>query len=593
MKKILSGLTAFFIAAGTAQAQTASTYPSFADLVEKLSPSVVNISTTQKPENLEGGDIISLKNLPGSDGQISPLGQEHYALGSGFLVDEEGYILTNGHVIDHASSINVILVDNSQHQAKVIGTDSKTDLALIKIDTDKKLIPARLGDSDKIRVGDWILAIGNPFGLGGSVTAGIVSAKSRDIESGPYDNYIQTDASINQGNSGGPMFNLDGDVIGINTAIFSTTGGNMGISFAIPVNNAKFVIKELKKSGTVNRGWIGVRVLPQMMENNSIANIPTGIQVSSVSENSPAAKAGIQAGDIITALNGNPAESAQIFSRLVSESAIDSTITLNIWRGGQFQTLDIKVKAMPQTSDNQTGNQTANITAAPEEIPSATIETAPSGETPASEGQNLSEILNEAVNPQSEGQQPAPQPASPENSAAQSAAEVDQTPAAPLTSSTSSTPSTPSTPTAQADAPAASQPTETANTPSTESPEKDNFDINTIAPEIAPADVTEKASYTIPGSGMMVRNITIQDINEMDIKADTMGVIVVSTLPNSEAAVKGIRPGLVITKINKRNIYNTDSAKSAIYDKTDDNLYTFTVQDGENINNVTLKMKIK
>ncbi len=590
MKKILSGLTAFFIAAGTAQAQTASTYPSFADLVEKLSPSVVNISTTQKPENLEGGDIISLKNLPGSDGQISPLGQEHYALGSGFLVDEEGYILTNGHVIDHASSINVILADNSQHQAKVIGTDSKTDLALIKIDTDKKLIPARLGDSDKIRVGDWILAIGNPFGLGGSVTAGIVSAKSRDIESGPYDNYIQTDASINQGNSGGPMFNLDGDVIGINTAIFSTTGGNMGISFAIPVNNAKFVIKELKKSGTVNRGWIGVRVLPQMMENNSIANIPTGIQVSSVSENSPAAEAGIQAGDIITALNGNPAESAQIFSRLVSESAIDSTITLNIWRGRQFQTLDIKVKAMPQTSDNQTGNQTANITAAPEEIPSATIETAPSGETPASEGQNLSEILNEAVNPQSEGQQPAPQPASPENSAAQSAAEVDQTPAAPLTSSTSSTPLTP---TAQADAPAASQPTETANTPSTESPEKDNFDINTIAPEIAPADVTEKASYTIPGSGMMVRNITIQDINEMDIKADTMGVIVVSTLPNSEAAVKGIRPGLVITKINKRNIYNTDSTKSAIYDKTDDNLYTFTVQDGENINNVTLKMKIK
>lgn len=585
MKKILSGLTAFFIAAGTAQAQTASTYPSFADLVEKLSPSVVNISTTQKPENLEGGDIISLKNLPGSDGQISPLGQEHYALGSGFLVDEEGYILTNGHVIDHASSINVILADNSQHQAKVIGTDSKTDLALIKIDTDKKLIPARLGDSDKIRVGDWILAIGNPFGLGGSVTAGIVSAKSRDIESGPYDNYIQTDASINQGNSGGPMFNLDGDVIGINTAIFSTTGGNMGISFAIPVNNAKFVIKELKKSGTVNRGWIGVRVLPQMMENNSIANIPTGIQVSSVSENSPAAQAGVQAGDIITALNGNPAESAQIFSRLVSESAIDSTITLNIWRGGQFQTLNINVKAMPQTSDNQTGNQTADTTAAQEEIPSsAAAETTPSEGIPASEGQNLSEILNEAVNPQPAEQQPVPQPASQENSVAQPAAESVQTPAAPLAATAPAT---------QTDTPAAPQPSEKTDTPAAASPEKDNFDINTIAPEIAPADVTEKASYTIPGSGMMVRNITIQDINEMDIKADTMGVIVVSTLPNSEAAVKGIRPGLVITKINKRNIYNTDSAKSAIYDKTDDNLYTFTVQDGENINNVTLKMKIK
>ena len=517
MKKILLGVTAMLIAAGPARAQTSPFYPSFADLVEKLSPSVVNISTTQKPENLEGGDIISLKNLPAGDGQISPIGQEHYALGSGFLVDENGYILTNSHVIDRASSINVILADNSQHQATVIGTDDKTDLALIKIDTDKKLVPVRLGDSDKIRVGDWILAIGNPFGLGGSVTAGIVSAKSRDIESGPYDNYIQTDASINQGNSGGPMFNLNGDVIGINTAIFSTTGGNMGVSFAIPVNNAKFVIKELKNSGKVNRGWIGVRVQPQMTEAEPTTNVPAGILVSSVSENSPAAQTGVQAGDIITSLNGGKVESAQVFSRLVSESPVNSSIILDIWRNGQTQTLNISVKEMPLGTNETPVAQTTEETA-------------------------------------------------------------------------------PATPDAEKDAKTPENPT-TTDSSAEEKPVVQNtaeeLKVEEIAPDIAAANITEKSSYTIPGSGMIVRNITIQDLNEMDMEADTMGVIVVSTLPNSEAAVKGIRPGLIITKINNRNIYNTDSTKSAVYDKAPNDLYTFTLLDGKNINTVTIKMKVQ
>ena len=555
MKKLLSGLSAFFLALGSfspaaAQSATGTPYPSFADLVEKLSPSVVNISTTQKPENLEGGDVVSLKNLP-ENKQISPLGQEHYALGSGFLLDEEGYIITNSHVIDRADKINVILSDNSQHQAKVIGTDNKTDLALIKIDTDKKLMPVNLGDSDKIRVGDWILAIGNPFGLGGSVTAGIVSAKSRDIESGPYDNFIQTDASINQGSSGGPMFNLDGEVIGINAAIFSTTGGNMGISFAIPVNNAKFVIRELKNSGSVKRGWIGVRVQPQLTEANSVGNIPNGILISSVTEGSPAADAGIQAGDIILALNEQDMDSAQIFSRLVSESPVKGKITLKLWHNGQIENRIVNVEEMPAETN---GQETAVVP----EHQAQTDSAAPTAEkqqsqTPPSE-QSLGQILNEAVKPQ------------PENKPEQQMPPVEPQPAAAPQ---------PPLPESAAAAPAPSD------------------DIADIAPDIAPADVNEKASYTIPGSGMMVRNITIQDINEMELKADTMGVIVVSTIPNSEAAVKGIRPGLIITKINKRNIYNTDSAKSAVYEKTENDQYTFMVQDGKHINTVTLNMKVK
>lgn len=555
MKKLLSGLSAFFLALGSlspaaAQSAAGTPYPSFADLVEKLSPSVVNISTTQKPENLEGGDVVSLKNLP-ENKQISPLGQEHYALGSGFLLDEEGYIITNSHVIDRADKINVILSDNSQHQAKVIGTDNKTDLALIKIDTDKKLMPVNLGDSDKIRVGDWILAIGNPFGLGGSVTAGIVSAKSRDIESGPYDNFIQTDASINQGSSGGPMFNLDGEVIGINAAIFSTTGGNMGISFAIPVNNAKFVIRELKNSGSVKRGWIGVRVQPQLTEANSVGNIPNGILISSVTEGSPAADAGIQAGDIILALNEQDMDSAQIFSRLVSESPVKGKITLKLWHNGQIENRIVNVEEMPAETN---GQETAVVP----EHQAQTDSAAPAAEkqqsqTPPSE-QSLGQILNEAVKQQ------------PEDKSEQQM---------PMVAPQSATAPQPSLPESAAAAPAQSD------------------DIADIAPDIAPADVNEKASYTIPGSGMMVRNITIQDINEMELKADTMGVIVVSTIPNSEAAVKGIRPGLIITKINKRNIYNTDSAKSAVYEKTENDQYTFMVQDGEHINTVTLNMKVK
>lgn len=323
--------------------------PSFADLVEQLSPSVVNISTTPKAENTDTPEQLLSGTVSDAD-ILSASPSTHVALGSGFILDEEGYILTNGHVIENASEITVILHDNTPLAAVLVGTDKKTDLALIKVDTNHKLTPVKFGDSDKIRVGDWILAIGNPFGLGGSVTAGIVSAKSRDIASGPYDNFIQTDASINQGSSGGPMFNLQGEVIGINTAIFSTTGGSMGIGFAIPANQAHFVIKQLKERGKVTRGWIGIKIQPHSddIAQSLDLNGQSGIIISGVTEGSPAKQSGLEAGDILLSVNNQPTGNTQSFSRLIAESPIGSEITVSLWRNGQTLNKKIKILPMPE-----------------------------------------------------------------------------------------------------------------------------------------------------------------------------------------------------------------------------------------------------
>lgn len=322
--------------------------PSFADLVEQLSPSVVNISTVQK-ESLDDLDSNPLLNGADPFGTINVESPAHAALGSGFIIDDNGYILTNSHVIENASDISVIMSDNDVLPAKVIGFDKKTDLALIKIETTKKLQPVKFGDSDQIRVGDWILAIGNPFGLGGSVTAGIVSAKSRDIESGPYDNFIQTDASINQGSSGGPMFNLNGEVIGVNTAIFSTTGGSMGVGFAIPINLTHFVINQLKDNGEVRRGWIGVRIQQNSVDlSQSLgANRKQGVVVSSVNEQASAAKSGIEAGDIILSFDGIDIDNTKNFSRMVAETEIGKTVAVKIWRNQNEITLNVLIEEMP------------------------------------------------------------------------------------------------------------------------------------------------------------------------------------------------------------------------------------------------------
>lgn len=292
-------LFAFFIASLGFSGEAGAQFPSFADLAEKLTPSVVNISSFSQSETENGEG-----NTPLSE-----------SLGSGFIIDGNGYIITNNHVVDKAESISITLSDDTKTEARVIGKDPKTDLALIKIETKRPLNAVKFGDSDKIRVGDWVLAIGNPFGLGSSVTAGIVSAKSRDIESGPYDSFIQTDASINQGNSGGPMFNLQGEVIGISSAIFSTTGASQGVGFAIPANLAGWVISQLKEHGEVKRGWIGIKIQPNTPEIADSLGISAnqGVVVSGVTEQGPAQKAGLQAGDIVLSFNRQPIDNTKIF----------------------------------------------------------------------------------------------------------------------------------------------------------------------------------------------------------------------------------------------------------------------------------------
>ena len=327
--------------------------PSFADLVEKLQPGVVNISTTHLPEEMESADdtlgIVSPN--PQIQDYFAPHNPQQLSLGSGFIVDEDGYIVTNYHVINKAQEIMVTLADERLFKAEIIGTDVKTDLALIKIQTQEKLPTVALGDSDDIRVGDWVIAIGNPFGLGGSVSVGIVSAKSRDIDAGAYDNFIQTDASINQGSSGGPMFNAQGEVIGINSAIYSTTGGSMGIGFAVPINLAKFVIAELKVKGKVERGWLGIKIqaTPAVLpEEISTPDQSEGIVITSVSENSPATKAGIEAGDIILSLNGKKADTPKDFSRNVAETEPNTQIRLQVWRENKILPFELKTEKMPE-----------------------------------------------------------------------------------------------------------------------------------------------------------------------------------------------------------------------------------------------------
>lgn len=279
-------------------------------------------------------------------------------------------------MIDKADSISVTLHDNTKLEAEVIGTDSKTDLALIKINAPQPLFPVKIGDSDKIRVGDWILAIGNPFGLGSSVTAGIISAKSRDIESGPYDSFIQTDAAINQGNSGGPMFNMNGEVIGISSAIFSTTGANQGIGFAIPVNLAEWVISQLKQHGTVKRGWIGIKIQPNTAEISANMGINTnqGVVVSGTSEKSPAQQAGLLAGDIILSFNNQPIDNTKNLSRLIAETAIGTQAPMEIWRNQKKMSLTIPIEEMPQEKKPlPPATEDSDTALAPQEIPSGIL----------------------------------------------------------------------------------------------------------------------------------------------------------------------------------------------------------------------------
>lgn len=342
----VAGIMITFSAVGGAAADRPE---SFADQVEQLSPAVVNISTTTIVNEGPGMDMPQFP--PGSPFEefFKNFGDENRqrrasSLGSGFIIDAEGIVVTNFHVIENAEEITVTLSDETSFTAKVLGQDQKTDIAVLKIDPgDTALTAVPFGDSDSLRVGDWVLAIGNPFGLGGTVTAGIVSARGRDIGNGPYDDFIQTDASINRGNSGGPLFNTDGEVIGINTAIFSQSGGSVGIGFAISSNLAKRVTKQLVEFGTTRRGWLGVfiqEVTSDIAETLGLEG-SGGALVSSVNENSPADIAGLEPGDVILSFDGKKIERMRDLPRIVAETDIGTTVVVEIFRGGRLSTVEV------------------------------------------------------------------------------------------------------------------------------------------------------------------------------------------------------------------------------------------------------------
>jgi len=328
---LLSFLTTF--------SHSKTTPSSFADLAEKLMPSVVNISSTQTIKTTSN-PFQNFQFPPGSPFEEMfkefnrQTERKATALGSGFIIDQKGIVVTNNHVIQGADDI-IVSVDGIEYEAKVLGTDPYMDLAVLKIESEKKFKTVTFGDSDKARIGDWVIAIGNPFGFGGSVTSGIISSRNRDIGLTRYDDFIQTDASINQGNSGGPLFNLDGEVIGINTAIIAPgQSGSIGIGFAIPSNPASKVIDQLVEFGETKRGWLGVRIQEVTKEIAEVEKLekPEGALVASVSENSPADKAGIKAGDIILVFDGKRIDTMRTLPKVVAQTKVGKRVILEIWR---------------------------------------------------------------------------------------------------------------------------------------------------------------------------------------------------------------------------------------------------------------------
>ena len=340
--------------------------PDFASLVKKAGPSVVNVSTTQIRKTAQQGpspfgDQDSMGELWERffGGQV-PRGmpqQRRSGLGSGFIIDGNGTILTNYHVVDGAQKITVTLSDGKSHDAKVIGKDQKTDIAVIKIEAGRDLQAVALGDSDRLEVGEWVMAIGNPFGLDHTVTSGIVSAKGRQIGAGPYDNFIQTDASINPGNSGGPLLNMRGEVVGINTAIFSQSGGNIGIGFAIPTNSVKELLPQLKDKGRVVRGFLGTtvqKITPEIADSMSLKQA-RGALVAEVMTGSPADKAGLKAGDIIVEFDRKDVKDSTDLPTLVARVAPGTTVQVKVLRDGKEATLPLTVGEM---KDNEVAAST-------------------------------------------------------------------------------------------------------------------------------------------------------------------------------------------------------------------------------------------
>jgi serine protease Do len=364
---------AFVIFAAAAIACPALTAPAqargpeaIADVAESVIDAVVNISTRQTVSVQEGqmpdlppGSPMEkfldelLKNRKGQNGE--PPTRRVNSLGSGFIIDPSGFVVTNNHVIADADEVTVILNDGTNLKATIVGRDKKADLALLKVQSDKPLKAVKFGDSDKLRLGEWVIAIGNPFSLGGTVTAGIVSARNRDINSGPYDNYIQTDAAINRGNSGGPLFNLNGEVIGVNTAIISPSGGSIGIGFAVPSKTVVGVINQLRQFGEVRRGWLGVRIQPVTPEIADSLNIKParGALVAGLDDKGPAKPAGIEPGDVIVKFDGRDVREMRDLPRIVADTPVGKDVDVVVIRGGKEQTKTVKIARL-EDDDSKT-----------------------------------------------------------------------------------------------------------------------------------------------------------------------------------------------------------------------------------------------
>ena len=328
---------------------------SFADVVEQVSPAVVNITITRPAQTVPAGAFSGLRPGPGGS-QLDDFFERFFGApgvphqgrpirgqGSGFIIDRSGYVVTNNHVVDGAESVVVTLNDGRELDATIVGTDPQTDLALLRVEAVGDLPALRFGDSDEARVGEWVLAIGNPFGLGGTATAGIISARGRDIQSGPYDDYLQIDAPINSGNSGGPVFNANGEVIGVNTAIFSPNGGNVGIGFAIPASQVEAIVDELKQSGTVQRGWLGVQIqdVDEQLAASFGLDEARGVAVAGVAEDSPADEAGIAVGDVILEFDGEDIDDARELSRTVAATDPQQDVRVTVWRDGEEKSLNV------------------------------------------------------------------------------------------------------------------------------------------------------------------------------------------------------------------------------------------------------------
>jgi serine protease Do len=371
MRKYLKFILVLFVSFNISSATIAKDAPaSFADLAERLMPSVVNISTTTTVTTRS--NPFPFQFPPGSPFEDmfkdfgTPQERKTSALGSGFIISEDGIVVTNNHVIEGAEDVYVRVNGDQEFKAKILGADPGMDLAVLKMESDQKFIPVEFGDSDQARIGDWVLAIGNPFGLGGTVTAGIISARNRSIGLSRYEDFIQTDASINQGNSGGPLFNMDGDVVGINTAILGQSG-SIGIGFSIPSNSAKRVINQLIEFGETKRGWLGVRIQTVTKEIAEVEKLdkPRGALVASVAEGSPSDKGGIKPGDIILEFDGKPIKEMGELPKIVAQTDVGKNVDVKIWRNKREIN---KVITLGRLETSEDFKQKTIITEKPKEV---------------------------------------------------------------------------------------------------------------------------------------------------------------------------------------------------------------------------------